>query len=192
MPPSSSRFKCRACKELFLPSRCNRGRQRFCAKEDCRKASKTASQRKWTQQPQNADYFRGAAHVERVRQWRAKNPGAAGRKKRAAPLQDFAPPQAPATEPLTTMRSHLPSDFSQKEPEDLAPNGASAVPLQDFALIQDPLFVGLISMLAGVPLQESLAPLTRRLVEQGRRVLAQNPNVLGSRECATAAHLNSR
>jgi hypothetical protein len=77
------------------------------------------------------------------------------------------------------MRDHLPSDFSQKEPEDFAPSGASAPPLQDFALIQDPLFVGLISMLAGTPLQESLAPFTHRLVEQGRRVLAQNPHVLG-------------
>jgi hypothetical protein len=176
---------------LFFPSRCNRGRQRFCVKEDCRKASKAASQRQWSQQPQNADYFRGAAHVERVRQWRAQNPGCARRKKREAPLQDFAPPQAPAAEPLATMRSLLPSDFFQKEPEDLAPSGAPAAALQDFALIQDPLFVGLISMLAGAPLQESLAPLTRRLGEQGRRVLAQNPNVLGSRECRTAAHLNS-
>jgi hypothetical protein len=174
---------------LFLPSRCNRGRQRFCAQEDCRKASKAASQRKWSQQPQNADYFRGAAHVERVRQWRAKNPGSARPKKKEAPLQDFAPPQAPAAEPLTTMRSHLPSDFFQKEPEDPAPSGASAASLQDFALTQDPLFVGLISMLSGAPLQESLAPLTRRLVEQGRRVLAQNPNVLGRSHAAT--HLNS-
>jgi hypothetical protein len=139
----------------------------------------------------NADYFRGAAHVERVRQWRAKHPGSARRKKKEEPLQDFALPQAPAAEPLRTMRSHLPSDFFQKEPEDPAPSGASAPLLQDFALIQDPLFVGLISMLAGAPLQESLGPLTRRLVEQGRRVLAQNPNVLGSRECGTAAHLNS-
>jgi len=153
-------------------------------KEDCRRASKAASQRKWSQQPQNADYFRGAAHVERVRQWRAKTPGYAHRKKREAPLQDFAPTQGAAAEPLTTMGSGRPSDFSQKEPEDLAPSSASAAALQDFALIQDPLFVGLISMLAGAPLQESLAPLTRRLVEQGRRVLAQNPNVLGSRECA--------
>jgi hypothetical protein len=164
---------------LFLPSCCNRGRQRFCAKEACRKASKVASQRQWSQQPQNRDYFRGAAHVGRVRQWRAKNPGDARRKKREAPLQDIAPPQAVAAEPLTEMRDHLPSDFSQKEPEDFAPSGASAPPLQDFALIQDPLFVGLISMLAGTPLQESLAPFTHRLVEQGRRVLAQNPHVLG-------------
>ena len=96
MPPSSSRFKCLGCKELFLPSCCNRGRQRFCAKEACRKASKVASQRQWSQQPQNRDYFRGAAHVGRVRQWRAKNPGDARRKKREAPLQDIAPPQAVA------------------------------------------------------------------------------------------------
>jgi hypothetical protein len=89
------------------------------------------------------------------------------------------------------MRSHLSSDFFQKESGDPASSGASATPLQDFALAQDPLFVGLISMLAGAPLQENLAPLTRRLVEQGRRVLAQNPNVLGFRECGTAAHLNS-
>jgi hypothetical protein len=175
---------------LFLPSRCNRGRQRFCTKHDCRKASKAASQRKWSQQPQNQDYFRGAAHVGRVRQWRAKNPGYARRKKREASLQDFAHPQAAAVESLATMGVRGPSNFFQKEPEDLAPSGASAAPLQDFALTQDPLFVGLISVLAGAPLQESLVSLTHRLVEQGRRVLAQNPNALGSRDCGTAAHFN--
>jgi hypothetical protein len=171
---------------LFLPSRCNRGRQRFCAKDDCRKASKRASQRKWSQHPQNQDYFRGPAHVGRVRQWRAENPGYARRKKTEAPLQDFAPPQVATVESLTTTRTGLPSDFAQKEPEDFARGGAVAVPLQDFALTQDPLFVGLISVLAGAPLQESLVPFTHRLVEQGRRVLAQNPNVLG-RAHATAA-----
>lgn len=188
MSPSFSRLKCLGCKELFLPSPCNRGRQRFCAREDCRKASKAASQSRWSQQPRNRDYFRGAAHVERVRQWRAQNPGYTRRKKQEARLQDFAPPQAAPAEPLAKSAPRHPPEGARREPEVLAPSGASAPRLQDFVLTQDPLFVGLISSLAGAALQESLVPFTHRLVEQGRRVLAQNPHALGRSQATTPCH----
>jgi hypothetical protein len=66
---------CRHCGDLFRPDPRNRRHQRYCCKSACRKASKTASQRRWLDKAQNRDYFRGAANVERVRTWRAAHPG---------------------------------------------------------------------------------------------------------------------
>ena len=42
--------------------RSNRGRQRFCSAQACKKASKRHSQALWLHQPANADYFKGSAN----------------------------------------------------------------------------------------------------------------------------------
>ena len=42
---------------------------------ECRKASKTASQKRWLQKPENQDYFCGPENVKRVQLWREDNPG---------------------------------------------------------------------------------------------------------------------
>ena len=69
------RRKCLNCGELFRPDPRNARHQRYCSGPPCRKASKAASQARWLAKPQNRDYFRGPAHTERVRAWRAANPG---------------------------------------------------------------------------------------------------------------------
>lgn len=69
------RRKCLSCGELFRVDPRKRGRQKYCAKEACRKASKGASQRRWLAKPENQDYFRDPVHLERVRQWRSLHPG---------------------------------------------------------------------------------------------------------------------
>jgi len=177
--PSRAGPKCLCCKEFFLPSKPNRGRQRFCAKEPCRKESKAHSQRQWSQQANNRDYFRGPAHVERVRSWRKQNPGYARRQKRPRPLQDFAIAQVVAVESLKEEPIRAGHVFPQKGGGDFAPAGFAPAALQDLALLQHPLMVGLISSLMGEALQESLASVTDRLVEQGQRWLAKNPHGLG-------------
>jgi hypothetical protein len=181
--PSRVQAKCLCCQDFFLPSKPNRGRQRFCAKQPCRKASKARSQRQWSQQASNRDYFRGPAHVERVRAWRKQNPGYT-RKTRARPLQDLAVAQVVAVEPLMDEPPCESEAVARKEMAHFAAVGAPPAALQDLALLQHPLMVGLISSLMGEALQESLASVTDRLVEQGQRWLAKNPNGLG--RCATA------
>ena len=76
------RNKCRNCSELFVPDARNRGRQKYCFKPECRKASKAASQRQWLNKPENQDYFRCPDNVRRVQQWRKDNPGYRQRLKR--------------------------------------------------------------------------------------------------------------
>ena len=76
-PPMSqtTTFKCLNCKEKHRADPRNRGRQSYCSKPECRKASKVASQRQWLSRPENENYFRGADACERVRRWRAAHPG---------------------------------------------------------------------------------------------------------------------
>ena len=92
---------CKHCKTFFDPDPRNVGRQHYCAKPLCRQASKAASQRRWLRKPENQDYFRGPAHVERVRQWRQHQPGYGRRKASQASdapevLQDSLTPQSSA------------------------------------------------------------------------------------------------
>ena len=74
------RKKCPNCNKLYFPDARNRKKQKYCSKPKCRKASKKASQEKWLNKPQNQDYFRCSANVERVMQWREQNPGYRKRK----------------------------------------------------------------------------------------------------------------
>ena len=78
------RRKCLSCGELFRPDPRNVRHQRYCSAQSCRKASKA----RWLAKPQNQGYFGGPAHTERVRAWRAANPGYWRRGRRA--LQEDA------------------------------------------------------------------------------------------------------
>jgi len=81
--------KCFCCKEIFA-SNPHAPWAKYCSLPVCRKASKTASQAKWLNQPKNRDHFTGPDHVFRVQEWRKNNPGYWRRKKdrKQAPLQD--------------------------------------------------------------------------------------------------------
>ena len=72
--PSKTKFKCLNCNQLCHADARNRRHQRFCSKPECRRASKVASQRQWTERPENQNYFKGSENCERVRQWRKTHP----------------------------------------------------------------------------------------------------------------------
>lgn len=152
MHPKGS-CKCQHCGELFAVDARNRGRQWYCRKEPCRKASKADSQRRWLKQPGNADYFRGAANAERVRAWQAAHPGywKKRRRKARAVLQETSNAQV-AVNLRNTIQDKVPV-------------------LQDVLASQSPVVVGLIAHLAGSVLQEDIAVVTRRLHSRGRAVL---------------------
>ena len=155
MHPTGS-CKCQHCGEFFEPDARNRGRQRVCRKEPCRKARKVEAQRRWRERPENADYFRGVHHVERVQAWRRAHPGywRRCRGQKTGALQDTSIEQPPADE------------------GEVASDDAAA--LQDAWHPQSPLLVGLISHLAGSALQADIAEMMRRLHSRGRAVLGNN------------------
>lgn len=150
-------YKCLHCNERHRCDPRNRGRQCFCGKPDCRRASKAASQRRWVARAENQNYFRGAENCERVRQWRLAHPDY-WRNKRPAPegtLQDISIPQV-ADKKL------------------LEPSGIS-VALQDLCISQPALIVGLISVVTGHALQEDIVESARLFLNRGRDILRMVP-----------------
>lgn len=156
--------KCLHCKGPFEPEPRNRGQQSFCAKPDCRKASKRHSQAKWLSQPANADYFKGAANSERVRQWRARNPGywrrsGKPRAPRAQASCNTEGHQTPAPQPLG--RASNPVALQDPFPP----------PLQDPSLPYPPVLVGLVALQLGSALQEDIRPQLALLAQSGLAIL---------------------
>jgi hypothetical protein len=145
--------KCLCCKEKFQPDARNRRHQQYCAKDDCRKASKAARQARWLAKPENCDYFRGSANCERVRQWRLANPGYSRRKTASGQvaLQDGLNPQLVES--------------------NLAMTSCSQPPLQDDWLLQPALIIGLIAVVTGHALQDDIAESARRFINRGRDIL---------------------
>jgi hypothetical protein len=150
---STTTCKCLHCNQDYRCDPRKRGRQRYCSKPDCRRASKAASQRQWTSRPENQDYFRGTGNTERVRQWRITNPDYR-RNKRSAPegvLQEMVITQAIGNALVA------PSDLQ--------------IVLQDVCLSQPALLVGLISVLTGYRLQDDLAASIRTFISRGLDIL---------------------
>lgn len=160
------RGKCPHCRELFRPDPRNRHHQRYCSKAECQRASKAASQRRWLDKPANREYFRGPAHVERVRCWRAAHPEYWRRPVQAPlPLQEVI--SAQATE------SAVKTGF------------LAEVPLQELSTGQPLVLMGLIAHLTGAALQEDIARTTR-----GLRQLAED--ILGGRCASPVAERGNR
>lgn len=143
-----------------------------------------SSQKKWLKR--YPGYFCGPEHVERVRAWRAANPGYSRRKRRKpeAPqssdaLQDLVRDQAPQPQSVASDEEGPSRNFSQKQEEAAATESCNDAALQDLVLMQDPLVVGLISVIAGDALQDSFVPFARQLVERGQRVLGQSGHGFG-------------
>ena len=154
MHPKGS-CKCLHCGEFFVPDARNRGRQHYCRKVPCRKASKAASQRRWQGRPDNHDYFRGKENAARVREWQRAHPGywKKSRAKSGRVLQEVLNAQ--------TVTDQVAAAQDEK-----------AV-LQEVLNSQSPVLVGLIAQLAGTVLQEDIAEMTRRLHSRGRAVLGK-------------------
>lgn len=152
-----AKSKCLHCKEFFRPDYRNRGRQQYCSKADCRKASKAVSQRRWNARLENESYFRGSENCRRVQEWRNRHPGYWRNKK---PGGEDALQEA-CSEQLI-------------EPEIVAPPEPSHA-LQDLCFMQPAVLVGLISTMTGSTLQEDIARSARSFLARGHDILGIPP-----------------
>jgi hypothetical protein len=155
--------KCRNCRRLFLPDYRNYDRQKYCERAECRKASKAASQRKWLDQPENQDYFRGPENVERVQEWRNQNPEYW---KQKSPNKGTA-----LQEPLTVQLTENNQDKHQ----------ITNMALQDFLEIQPAVIIGLISNFIGSTLQEDISETLLRMRQSGQDILYRQLKEKGGR-----------
>jgi hypothetical protein len=147
-------FKCLSCKEEHKSEPRNRGRQRYCAKVECRRASKAASQGRWLSRPENVGYFRGTEHGQRVKRWRKAHPGYRRRGKGSGGRD--------------VLQETLKSQETENK-EVATPDLSNA--LQDICAPQLALIVGIISILTGDALQEDIAASARRFLSRGRDIL---------------------
>ena len=161
---SKTTFKCLQCREKHVCDARNRGRQRYCAKAECRRASKAASQKRWVGKAGNQNYFRGADNCDRVRQWRKGHPGYWRRRKEGR--QDAL--QEPCLAQVVV-------------DEDVAWSVGSDA-LQELCRGQPALLVGIISIMTGHGLQEDIAASARSFLTRGEDILRmvrrgpQNPS----------------
>jgi hypothetical protein len=144
--------KCKNCHAFFYPDPRNAKRQKFCAKPECRRASKKESQRKWLNKPENKDYFRGPENVRRVQQWRAQHPGYWSRNKTSSEiaLQD----------PLIGQ----PPENKENTPK------LNETALQDLLIAQPFVLLGLIANFTGSALQDDIDTTVRRLQKLGQDI----------------------
>ena len=156
--------RCRNCRRLFIPDYRNRDRQKYCKKALCRNASKSASQKRWLNKPENNNYFRGALNVQRVQEWRRHNPGYWKPKQsnKAIVLQ----------EPLTPQPSE-----NNKDNSDFTNNA-----LQDLLKVQSPVMIGLISNFIGSALQDDIAQTLLRMQQSGQDILFCQPQKRGGKD----------
>lgn len=185
------RRKCRNCGDLYVPDRRNKHHQRYCSRAECQKASHRRSQARWLARPENRDYHGHGSQVERVRAWRQAHPGYWRGK--AGALQDVFPSQvadnvgvacglsagSAATGGVSSVPVNTPQIASAQVFAKItagAPPEAEAAPLQDVCFAQDPVVVGLISILTGA-LQEDMAGAIAHLQSRGRAILRNGPGL---------------
>lgn len=167
--------KCCNCKEFFTVEPRSRKRQKYCKKPECRKASKSSSQKRWMSKTENKMYFQGAEHVQRVRQWRAEHPGYW--RKKGGTLQDILPPivESQAIEK------------AEENPENGKPKTLSA--LQDIFWSQPFVMIGLIANLTGITLQDDMASVGSKLLKLGQDIISGESNA--TEESITAGAITS-
>jgi hypothetical protein len=159
MKTPKQRCKCLHCNEYFVPNYRSGERQRFCLKPECRKVRRQQNQKAWLAKPENQNHFRDDENAARVREWQQAHPGywKNTTRYRRRTLQVGCSEQV-------TDNKQCPSDSPKRT-------------LQDLCSLQIPLFVGLISMLAGSTLPNEIAMTTRCLVANGHNILGMVPGM---------------
>jgi len=165
--------KCRHCGCLYRPDCRNHKKQRYCAKPDCRKASKTESQRKWLQK--NPDCFRNQENVFRVQLWRKEHPGYSKK-----------PEKSKSQENSDTLQDLLIE--KGKEKQGLKPHLETSA-LQDLLLAQPAVLIGLIAHLTGNALQEDIASSVASMLKLGKDILYSSSSNQGGSYDPKTTHL---
>ncbi len=152
--------KCKYCYDFFRPDHRSAGRQKFCSKPQCRKASKAASRQRWLGKPENKNYFKGPYQVQRVQLWRKNHPGYwRKRQNKENTLQD-------------SLKSY--PKQCQEVTQDLHENA-----LQDVLKSQPAVFIGFIAQLIGSTLQDDIDLTARRMRQLGADILNCKPSNIG-------------
>jgi hypothetical protein len=151
---------CRNCKDLFWPDSQNAARQKYCCKPECRRASKADSQKRWTEKPENRDYFCGPTNIQRVQEWRKNHPGYWRRK---------------SEKPINALQEIL----NQQPPENMDTADLPSGVLQDIVSTQHLVLLGLIAEFTGAALQDDIGITVHRLLRLGQDIVNNSTHSKG-------------
>jgi len=154
---------CASCGAIFFPEPRAAGRQHYCRRPECRKASKRASQDHWLEKGANQNYHSGPEHSARVQAWRLAHP-AYWRKSKGGALSIKGEPSPEALSSLI-IASAL------QEPCDA---------LQDSWNPHVIALVGLISRVRGTASQEIIADELTEIMMAGHAILGDPPKGPGA------------
>ncbi len=156
------------CRRLYRPDYRNRDRQKYCDRPACKKVSKTASQKKWRNKPENKNHFCGKENVQRVQEWRKVNPGYSKRKAKSE----------------KTLRDSCERQIAENKGNCSC---FTKTALQDICEIQPTVIIGLIAQITGTTLQDYIAETLLRMQQLGKDVLSCEPNIKGGNiyDCKT-------
>lgn len=146
--PTKPTRQCAHCGHRFIVNPRVGRRHRYCAKPECRQASRASARKRWLSKNGGSTYFAGKENADRVRAWREQNPGYW---RRATRMQ----------------RSKLNSFVLTKRLAAALRYGA----LQDTIDAHLALKIGMISELTGTALQDTIAKELRRLMLRGHAIL---------------------
>jgi len=164
---------CRNCEDLFWPDPQNATRQEYCRKPECRRVSKADSQKRWTEKPENRNYFCGPINIQRVQQWRKEHPGY-WRKK--------------SEKPISALQDILNQQPAENMDKGDLPSGA----LQDISSTQHIVLLGLIANFTGSALQDDMAITVNRLLRLGQDVVNNSTHSKGGQHGIETTHLPRR
>jgi len=156
-------LNCLHCNRLFVPDCRHRTNQKYCMKPKCRQARQAVNLERWRDDPVNKDFWRGSWNGDRVRAWRAANPGYWKRQRPGA--------EAPLQIASNPTEGTVPSMDKAESTGDCVTNRIPALLLE-----QSPVVVGLIAQMTGSTLQNAILEVTARLFEQGRAVIGSPPS----------------
>ena len=155
---------CLHCRQLFDPHPSTQHHQRYCANSTCQKVRKAIANRRFRQA--NPDYDKGPYNVERVRQWRRKNPTYWRRQKRhGGPGRQAAGPMTADT----TCALQVVSD-PQLSAAQLLEMQQSIDALQVVSDRQTIVFQGLAAQLTGFALQAELGRVLDSWYDRGSQL----------------------
>jgi hypothetical protein len=143
------KIRCKNCGNYFHPDNYNRHHQKFCSRDECKKASHRASSREYRKIKSEKAEFR-RRESERVKLWQSKNPDYWKRSQKNA---------------KKVKETKLLRDFAQVEKL----TGDISV-LRDFANLQYFVIEGLIVTLTGDVLRDNIKGFVRQMYNKGREV----------------------
>ena len=148
---SNRKIRCRNCGNYFYPDKYNKHHQKYCSRDECRKAGNRASSKKYRQKKSKTLSFR-QAESSRAKDWYSKHRLKVKNRKKSC---------------KKVLEKCVLRDIAQIEKLE---NDITF--LRDVTNLQSTILQGVISQLTGCGLRDGISNYIRRMYDKGKEVSA--------------------